>query len=482
MSSIALLTPRRTKSMCNSPIKIPRRNDEDMLAACRKCTECINDRKRRWVGRALAAQQTAKDTWFVTYTYGGGYENKEAYALRYSDLQKTFKKMRKAGHRFQYIAVGEYGDKERAHFHAMIFWLTEPPKKMMGVQMNRPKEKRKEYLCPFWSHGIVQYEYPRSQKAAAVYVMDYFGKNDDAYDTRLRYSKAPALGHQYLVDYAARRAKQGVSLFPDGPSFTVPGSTARSGKPFWYRLDRDSATYRDMLIGWLSEWVKCRPETPLALSKETRAWLWDAVQDVSFLPSEVREYLQRKYDIEGVHVPPNQSYHSVAQNVLYRADCKRIIIDNGGNTIWSNHLEDAAAPPEGAGHLTEAARHRMLRHIAQKAPLFCVKHVLSGTLQPEEHRVLQEAFETRLQAEQQKRETDGLTQISHPVRPKNPLEISENQTCLQQYQARRQNPENEKTNQDRALSPIVERPPKQDGQERDQDGKNPTDFGNGAPN
>lgn len=443
--------------MCNSPLKIERRNEMDTIAKCRKCTECIKDRKRRWVGRALAEQQTAKAVWFATFTYGGGYENERAYALRYSDLQKTFKKIRKAGYKFKYIAVGEYGgERERAHFHAMIFWQSEPPKRPMGEHCNKPKETRPTHLCSFWEHGIVQYELPRSTNAAAVYVMDYLAKNDNAYDTRLRYSKAPALGNEYLMRYARERAANGVSMFPDGPSFTVPGSIARNGKPFWYRLDRDSATYRDMMLTWLEEWALGRPNTPLALSKESRAWLWDAVQDVGWLPETVREYLARMYDITEVGDIPDPQFVSVAQNVQYRADARRIEVYNGEKRIWSNHFADAVAPPEGPKNLTQEAVNRLLQFTAKSAPLFVVQHVLSGKLPSREREALQRGLDQRASDIQEllRLSQSGRLPPSHQMRPSKNLETSESQTCSRLSQRRPRS--QDRTNyQEVALSPIA---------------------------
>lgn len=40
------------------------------------------------------------------------------------DLQKFFKRMRKAGHKFRYVASGEYGEKtRRPHFHIALFGM-----------------------------------------------------------------------------------------------------------------------------------------------------------------------------------------------------------------------------------------------------------------------------------------------------------------------------------------------------------------------
>ena len=41
-----------------------------------------------------------------------------------ADLQKFFKRMRKAGHKFRYVASGEYGDaSRRPHFHIALFGM-----------------------------------------------------------------------------------------------------------------------------------------------------------------------------------------------------------------------------------------------------------------------------------------------------------------------------------------------------------------------
>lgn len=285
-------------------------------AKCRKCETCIKERKLRWIGRMLAAEQTARQTWFCTFTYGGGYDNDRAYWLDYADLQRTFKRYRKAGHRFQYLAVGEYGSKaNRAHFHGIIYWDSEPPDRPMGVQLNKPDEQDPKMKCHFWDKGIVQYEFPKSQQAAAVYMMEYLDK-ENLQRNALRFSKNPSLGQKYLLKYAEDRATHGLALFPDGPSFTIPGNTAASGKPFWYALGRDSAVYDKMLMHWLETWAVLRPEQPLAMSDEVSDWLSDSTQNPETLSAPIRALLYTHYDI-ACHVAPAQEWNDEGRFWIY---------------------------------------------------------------------------------------------------------------------------------------------------------------------
>lgn len=387
------------------------------MVACRKCAECISDKKRRWIGRVLAAQETATETWFCTFTYGGGYDNEQAYWLEYRHLQNTFKKIRKAGYRFQYLSVGEYGtEADRAHFHAMIFWQGDPPPRKLGVQLNHPSNTDPELTCPFWEHGIVQYELPRHAKASAVYMMDYLDKEDTDYEQRLRYSKQPALGTQYLEQYAATRAKAGLALFPDGPSFTIPNNNNRDGKPFWYRLDRDSAVYRDMCYSWLETWAIERRGQPFVLSQEMREWLSDVVQNPENLPPRVRKYLAEVYDIQANYLgKQTRAVATVCEDVYYDTGNGELTVEKDGTKIWQNHLGVGVALP-GVTKLQEPQVARCLAQVAQQAPSHVRRHVASARgAEPWARLLAAPALQPQLPLFAATAAT-----LSHPMRPAQP--------------------------------------------------------------
>ncbi|AXL15620.1 replication initiator protein [Microviridae sp.] len=337
--------------MCLRPLKIMI-DQREISAPCRKCTKCMKERKMAWIGRMLAAEQTAVETWFCTFTYGGGYENEAAYLLNYRDLQNCFKKMRKAGHKFQYVSVGEYGEVgERAHFHAIIYWQSTPPERPLGVRLNTPKETRESHLCKFWDHGIVQYELPKSQQGASVYMMDYLDK-DNLEKNALKYSKNPALGQNYLLEYARDRARAGLALFPDGPSFTIPGNGNRDGKPFFYRLDTNSALYEKMMQAFLDEWTALRPDQKMALSEDLIDFMSEVVQNTTKQPIVVQEYLVRHYGYEPVHLP-SEEYTVHALNdamTIQNRDNIAMVYNEEGERIWLGAVQDVGRLPKALTH------------------------------------------------------------------------------------------------------------------------------------
>lgn len=262
---------------------------EDKTVACRKCQECIQARKRHWIGRLLAENQTAHSVWFVTLTYGGGYDNPDAAWLKFRHVQNMFKRLRKRGHKFKYVCVGEHGEEyDRGHWHALIYWQNEPPEGEFA---------KDRYHWEPWPHGTTYLEIPRSQEACAVYIMDYMNK-DALIKAKMKYSKNPCIGHDYLIEYARKHARQGVALFQISDRFTIPNNNNRNGQPFYYPVGQETAMFDKMMHAYLEEWALCRFEEKLWLSPIMRDWLTDATQDASIFKTSIQRFLKHHYDIE----------------------------------------------------------------------------------------------------------------------------------------------------------------------------------------
>lgn len=275
--------------MCNTPVEMTQSDGTPIMCPCRKCEECIAARKRSWIGRLNAEMATSDTVWFSTFTYGGGYDNDEAYWLNYRHLQLTFKKMRKAGHRFKYVAVGEYGaEKSRAHFHVLFFWQSEPPETEMGEIIEE---------WPYWDKGHCFHEYPRSAQATASYIMDYLDK-DNLLTAELKFSRNPAIGTDYLLGYAKRHAEAGLSLFPEGATYTIPENKRADGKLFYYDVGRQTALYEKMLRTYLETWSVVRPDQKIPMSDDVQDFMSDTVCNLDREIPSVQQYVARNYGYE----------------------------------------------------------------------------------------------------------------------------------------------------------------------------------------
>lgn len=131
-------------AICLTPLTLPKKEKyhdrpglSTNLVPCGRCPNCIKKRVTQWVFRLETEQRTAQTSAFVTLTYSENFlplERKEGKVfdtptLRKSDLQKFFKRLRKASeqitnakNKIKYYAVGEYGGiTNRPHYHIILF-------------------------------------------------------------------------------------------------------------------------------------------------------------------------------------------------------------------------------------------------------------------------------------------------------------------------------------------------------------------------
>jgi len=349
--------------MCSSPLTIETKfQGERVHAACRQCEECIAARKRHWIGRMLAEEQTCHSVWFITLTYADGYDNVDAYWINYKHVQLMFKKLRKAGHKFKYVAVGEHGTAlERAHFHIMMFWQNEPP----DVEM----DERVQW--DVWPHGHVVCEYPRSKQGCAVYLMDYMNK-DNLQRAVMKYSKNPMLGQEYLTQYAENHVANGVSLFHESDRFTIPDNASQSGKPFYYPVGRETAVYFKMMDAYLLKWATERPEQPLPLSEDLTEYLSDLCQDTSELPKVVQQFIARHYGyepVEEINFEVETTYAFENVNLIQRGNSIFGEIYNGKEMIWQGFVGKAARNEREL--LSSKQLAQLLEQLGEIAPQRC---------------------------------------------------------------------------------------------------------------
>lgn len=319
--------------VCKNPIKQQLKGRDPIMVACRKCDQCRGAKKRHYIGRLNAEAQGADSVTFATFTYGGGDHYRSSW-LHYEDLQKCFKILRKRGHRFRYVAVGEYGgEKERAHFHALIFWQGEEPEVVYDQHVfykgTAPQGKPEQ---DFWKHGFIQFERPRSKQAAAAYIMDYFKKGADA-----RLKPSVGLGEDYLCKYAEDQAKAGLPLFPKSDRYTVPGNNASNGKAFWYTVGKKTAIYQKMIEAYAAEWHRLRDGQPIVVGEDLREELFERAQNldrenvwIQYLCGELFGLREHNDYSEGVFIAPGVVVHQ-----------DQVIWLENGDIIWRRHLKGA---------------------------------------------------------------------------------------------------------------------------------------------
>jgi len=361
--------------VCTKPVTIETKfQGETKMAQCRKCDACIAARKRHWIGRMLAEEQTCHSVNFLTLTYAGGYENIDAYWLNYSHVQLFFKRLRKAGHKFKYVAVGEHGTRlERAHFHILIFWQNEPPEMTLN----------KEWEWDAWPHGHTYAEIPRSKQGCAVYIMDYLNK-DNLKRSVMKYSKNPMLGQEYMIKYAEDHVSNGLSLFAQSDRFTIPDNKSQSGKPFYYPVGRETALYSKMIDAYLLKWAIERPNQPLPLNEEISEYLGDLCQDTSELPLPLQQFISRHYGyepVESIVFDVETTYAIGNVNLIHRADYIVAEVYNGEKLIWQNVLEGKKVEHAALGQLSRAQLRQLLEQAKEIMPPRCLSRLTSVDLQ-----------------------------------------------------------------------------------------------------
>ncbi|MDF0663412.1 hypothetical protein PYR67_29250 [Rhizobium sp. BC49] len=261
-----------------------------------------------WVGRCIAESKTSVAATSITLTYGRDAEGNESHAraaiLSYSDVQKYFKRLRKAGYPCRYFVTGEMGSKKgRAHWHGIIFWKKKVPLMMKDFGNNawngwkpidpvlRPIEWNKRFYDPCWPHGFSHWEPVRdgTMRGSIRYVCKYIYKDvdDGAAQSKLAMSKMPPLGAEYFEQRAQKFVQEGIS--PQDRFYQFPNeATQKDGTPLRFRLGGKSA---DLFCQhFIDKWREQRPGQPWPHSdwleeyedKQTRTE-WD--RDAEFAPA-----------------------------------------------------------------------------------------------------------------------------------------------------------------------------------------------------
>jgi len=96
----------------------------DITVPCGRCAFCAIQKRSDWALRLHYEARKHIGSKFITLTYANPHlkwKNGTSQLVK-SDLQKFFKRVRKAGQAMRYYAVGEYGSKTfRPHYHVIMF-------------------------------------------------------------------------------------------------------------------------------------------------------------------------------------------------------------------------------------------------------------------------------------------------------------------------------------------------------------------------
>lgn len=183
--------------------------DMPLEVPCGRCVGCRLAKAQAWAIRCRHESLDHKDNSFVTLTYD---ENNlpEGASLNIDDLQRFWKRLRKAGHDVRYFACGEYGDlTQRPHYHACIFGYW--PGDAKRLPSNKPHASfTSEQLARIWGHGnvLVQNLTQGNAGYVAQYTLKKYTEKGEPIDFGERLppflvmSRRPGLGINYAREHA----------------------------------------------------------------------------------------------------------------------------------------------------------------------------------------------------------------------------------------------------------------------------------------
>lgn len=187
-----------------------------LVLPCGQCIGCRLERSRQWAMRCLHESKLHSQNSFITLTYADEHHTP---SLNYRDFQKFCKRLRKRLGKFRFYMCGEYGGLNgRPHFHACIFGLDFPDKKIFRELPNGNLYTSKilEELWPFGYSTIGDVTFETAAYVARYVMKKITGANaDDRYwscDDRTgeltkivpefnRMSLKPGIGARWLEKY-----------------------------------------------------------------------------------------------------------------------------------------------------------------------------------------------------------------------------------------------------------------------------------------
>lgn len=189
----------------DSPVDVP----------CGECIGCRKDHATAWAVRCYHESTLHAQNCFATLTYRDAPPK-----LQREDLQRFFKRLRKAGCKFRYFAVGEYGSRTaRPHYHVLFF----------GQDFREGSVQFGDYYAsPFvtahWQLGFTTIA--PCEAGSIFYTTGYALKNVGESDVFQLCSRRPFIGHGWLRKYHDDIRRNGFVTI-DGVRRPVPASYLR---------------------------------------------------------------------------------------------------------------------------------------------------------------------------------------------------------------------------------------------------------------
>lgn len=164
---------------------------------CGGCIGCRTSKAQMWSVRCMHENSLHDVGAFVTLTYDNDHLPAD-YSLDVRDIQLFNKRVRAAGHRFRFLAVGEYGDQtQRPHYHMLMFGFWPDDAKLWSTINGVPNYHSKS-LADLWGLGHVAFG--RITSASAAYCARYSLKKITGTRARDHYTRIhPLSGNRVHV-------------------------------------------------------------------------------------------------------------------------------------------------------------------------------------------------------------------------------------------------------------------------------------------
>lgn len=212
--------------------------DMPLTVPCGQCVGCRLDRSRQWAIRCSHEAQLHESNCFITLTYSDEWLPYD-WSLDVSVFQRFMKRLRnRFGSGIRFYHCGEYGDKYgRPHYHACIFGMDFPDKRLHKVERNGTRLYTSEILSSIWADPDTGLTYGHAiigdvTFESAAYVARYIMKkvNGDM-----------AQRHYEFVDPVTGE------IFQRKPEYTTMSRRPGLGKG-WYDKFKDDVYPRDFIM------------------------------------------------------------------------------------------------------------------------------------------------------------------------------------------------------------------------------------------